>query len=283
MYDSLISVHVIPFIGSRTLSNLSVEDVETWQTRLIKRRVGDSTRRRVQQVVAQAIQSSVDEGHLSCNAFREAPIPIESKPSISVPTLNQIRRLLKHATDEQTEAMILLASTAMLRVGELLSLKIRDLDFKSKEVAVPNTVSLKPVKGAQSSGHRQIVLPAITLQALRRMLLLRGPVRAGEPLFPGPAGKHLDRHNFRNRVWVPLLQAARLPQDMHFDSLRYVGTALLLEAGTAPEAVAKRARLRNARMLYERHGDLALQPEADTSKRPNRNSKTLESERTKRR
>jgi len=49
-------------------------------------------------------------------------------------------------------------------------------------------------------------------------------------VFVGPTGAPLRRTNFRQRTWLPALQAAGLPA-IHFHDLRHTGNALTANAG----------------------------------------------------
>lgn len=152
--------------------------------------------------------------------------------------------------------MILLASTAMLRIGEIIALKVGDFDAKAATIPTHHAVSRKPKRGAKRVDNRTMSLPTMTVKAIRAYLRSRLDTRPSQPLFSGANGKKLSRHNFRNRVWVPLLEQAGLPAGVHFDSLRYSGTGMLLKSGLSTSTVASRARLKDARMIKERHADL---------------------------
>lgn len=257
LYEHLVRVHIAPAFHSRKVGSISTSNVRIWQHTMLIQGVGNTTRRRAQQIAAQALQPLVARGNLSRNAFRIAPIPEKPKPDVRVPTPSELRRLLIHTEETRTKAMILLSATTMLRIGEILDLKVNDVDLEHGRLRVPATVSRHP-KTKLNSLSKAIPLPSIVTTEIRRYLREQGRnARRSDLLFPGARNKKLDRHNFRNRVWVPLLRATGIDDDIHFDSLRYAGSALLLQSGTTTHVVASKARLTTTRMILERHGSSA--------------------------
>ena len=234
---------------------------------MAERGVGAVTRKRAHQVVSQALRPLVDEGALGRNPFHIVKSPKVPRAKVYVPTSDQLRRLLDHCYDPATKAIVLLAATAMLRIGEIRTLMTGDLDVKRGELLVGSSVSRNPKRKplrtrSTEPPPRLVQLPKVAVSALRDYLVGREKTKPDLPLFIGARGKQLNHKNFRNRVWIPLLKASGLSQDILFDSLRYAGSAMLLEAGVPAHAVAKRARLADTRMVIERHGAL-VKPDVD--------------------
>jgi integrase len=258
MYEGLIELHLLPALGRRKLSSLTPDDVKNWNERLERRHVTPAIRRRAQQLAAQAMQPLVDGGVIGRNVFRIAPITEMPKPDVQTLTTEQLRRLLSHTDDPQTRAMILLASSAMLRIGEIIGLRIADVNLKERFVVVPASVSRKPKHGSPEElrSFQRLPLPPVTIKAIETYVKTRSHIKSTQLLFSGASGKVLNRHNFRNRVWLALLERAGLPTDTHFDALRYAGRSMLLKAGVPASLVAKQSRLKDIRMVVERHGSV---------------------------
>jgi integrase len=90
------------------------------------------------------------------------------------------------------------------------------------------------------AGQRVVQIPDLIVPDLERHLASTGP--ADEALvFTSPTGAPLRHSNFRRRVWLPALNAARLPL-IHFHDLRHTGNKLTADAGA------------NLRELMERMG-----------------------------
>ena len=261
MYESLVNVHVVPAFRRKRLSAIGPEDVRAWQRDMAGRGIGAVTRRRAQQVAAQALRALIDRGALSRNPFVAAPLPKAPVSGARVPTEAEVARLLRHCDDPQVRGIVLLALTALLRIGEILSLRRRDLNLDARTITVPVSVSRnpanKPLRRREPEPEpRELGIPPVTATALRKALARRQDEPEDAPLF-SRGGVPFDRHNFRNRVWLPLLKAARISEAVRFDSLRHAGSGLLLQAGVPVHEVAERARLADPRMLVERHGDAA--------------------------
>lgn len=275
MYESLLDVHVAPAFKRRKLGSIASEDVREWQRDMVERGVGAVTRRRAQQMVAQALRPLVDRGDLPRNPFLVARLPKAKAPDVRVPTEAEVLALLRHCDDPQIRAMLLLAVTALLRIGEILALRLGDLDLKRGTIAVSSAVSRNPARKplrrpSREAPPRELSIPPVTVAAIRAHLARKRKGLRGDPLF-SRSGVPWDRHNFRNRAWQPLLKAAGVRHDLHFDALRHAGSGLLLKAGLPVHAVAKRARLADSRMLLERHGEPTPEKSDDaTAKAANR-------------
>jgi integrase len=108
--------------------------------------------------------------------------------------------------------------------------------------------------------HRVYLTP-IEVTLLREQLLARA--KGVRLVFPSPRGKTWTRHHFRDRVWVPALEAAVKDNDTFagftFHLLRHTAGSLMALGGMEPPVAAERLGhtdggalfLRTYRHLYE--------------------------------
>ena len=127
----------------------------------------------------------------------------------AIPTPAEVDALAE-AVDPRYRAMIWLAGACGLRFGELAALRRDRVDLLHKEVRVAETIT-ELVGGERfagppktESGRRTVAIPSSIVAIVSEHLERIDP----EPdtlLFPAPEGGYLQRHNFRQRVWVPAL------------------------------------------------------------------------------
>ncbi len=127
-------------------------------------------------------------------------------------------------------ALVLLATFADLRWGELAGLRRENIDLAACEVRVVETLaepdqgSLRPGTPKSLAGRRTVAFPAELVPELRWHLeQFAEPGERGD-VFVGPKGGRLRRSNFR-----PIRHSARMAvnlPDLHFHDLCHTGGTL---------------------------------------------------------
>jgi integrase len=140
--------------------------------------------------------------------------------------------------------MVLLATFASLRFGELAALRRGDLDLDVGTVTVfrsmaqMNDGSLIEADPKSRASRRVVAIPPEIIPELRWHL-----ERFAEPdesgyVFVGPMGGHLRRNNFRV-LWAKACQDAGLP-GVHFHDLRHTGNTLAAATGASLRELMER-------------------------------------------
>jgi integrase len=153
--------------------------------------------------------------------------------------------------------LVLLATFAGLRWGELTALRRDSVDLDTCEIRITETTAqldrggLRPDTPKSRAGRRTVAFPADLVPELRRHL-----DRFAEP-GPNWAGIHQPErrsaapHNFR-RIWVRACAAAGAP-GVHFHDLRHTGGTLAAATGaTLKELMARLGHSSpRAAMIYQ--------------------------------
>jgi integrase len=126
----------------------------------------------------------------------------------------------------------------MLRRGEILGLRDRDVDFENGSIAV----FAQAQEGARVSpktraGRRTVDVGSAVLRLLREQQLARAPNEEGL-LFPCATGAALDPNNFMSRLYKPAAAAAGFPE-LTFHDLRHTGASLMIAAGCHVKVIAE--------------------------------------------
>jgi integrase len=150
-------------------------------------------------------------------------------------TWEQVETLASWMPEEMAR-IVSFAAASGLREGECLRLKSGDIEFDRGTVRVRESKT--------RSGVRVVDLPPIALRLLRAQLLARPP--GTELVFPGPAGKLLDRHRLMGRYFRPAavrvglgaIDATRHYTGVVFHDLRHTFVSLMAAAGVHVSVIA---------------------------------------------
>jgi integrase len=155
------------------------------------------------------------------------------------------RALWKMADDERADchhdrrfrALVLLATFASLRWGEVIALRRCDLDLDGHSVRVRAAIVerstgellLGPPKS--KAGRRVVGIPDAIIPALREHLAVFVRDEPGALVFPGAKGGPLRRSNFNKMSAWPYAVASIGAEGLHVHDLRHTGNTFAASSG----------------------------------------------------
>jgi integrase len=163
----------------------------------------------------------------------------------------EVAALLRATEDAQDRALFLLAATTGLRMGELVALRIRDLDFPAELVRVSRSFGHQGggVVAPKNGRGRSVPLVPSTAAVLARLLQRPNFVGDDDLVFPSATGGFLDRSALRRRYKkAQSLCACGHPLDAH-EGDRHAGACSIARCGCQ----AHRAHLRPLTFHSLRH------------------------------
>ncbi|MGW5632251.1 tyrosine-type recombinase/integrase [Streptosporangium sandarakinum] len=161
--------------------------------------------------------------------------------------------------DRRFRALVLLATFASLRWGEVSALRRTDIDLDAGTVRVrvafversTGELVLGPPKS--KAGRRVVGIPDVVVQAIREHIATYVPDEPGALVFFGAKGGPLRRSGFNTRTrWVDVVREMGLP-GLHFHDLRHTGNMLAAESGAGLKDLMARMGHDNVRaaMIYQ--------------------------------
>ncbi|MFC4062383.1 tyrosine-type recombinase/integrase [Planomonospora corallina] len=161
--------------------------------------------------------------------------------------------------DRRFRALVLLATFASLRWGEVSALRRSDLDLDAGTVRVraayversTGELVLGPPKS--KAGRRIVGIPQGIVPALREHLDTYVQTDPGALVFPGAKGGPLRRSGFNTRTrWVDVVREMGL-LGLHLHDLRHTGNMLAAESGAGLKDLMARMGHDNVRaaMIYQ--------------------------------
>ncbi len=153
--------------------------------------------------------------------YQKIDIQTAKKPK-SLPTVlsrSEVEKILKSPKNAKHKILLSLAYGAGLRVSEVVSLKVQDLDFEEL------TVSLKRAKGQKD---RISVMPASLVDDLKNLVAGKS---GNDLVFASERGGKLTTRTAQ-KVFENSLRDSGVKKDATFHSLRHSFATHLLENGT---------------------------------------------------
>jgi site-specific recombinase XerD len=149
-------------------------------------------------------------------------------------TQDEIERIINNTREARYQTYILTLYSMGLRLGEALNLCVGDIDAQKNRIHI---------RGGKGRKDRYVLLPSLTLQALRRYWASH---RNPELIFP--AGKRsADRHRAKvvmdrgglQKSFKAIVTSCRIHKQVTIHSLRHCYGTHLLEAGLNLRAIQK--------------------------------------------
>jgi integrase len=250
---------VLPYLGDVALGTVTTGRIRAWRADRLVAGVGRSTVAKTYRVLHAIFATAVDDGLVRRNPCRikgAGSDHAEERPTVA---LDQVFAIAA-AIQPRYRLLVLLATFAQLRFGELMALRRSNIDMDAMELHVRKATA-EMQDGSQvdddpksRAGKRPITLPA----ALRadidwHLKYVAQPGPTGR-LFVGPHGGIPRRRNF-NRVWRTAVTVAGIPAEigLHLHDLRHTGSTWSAQSGATLNEVMARIGHSSTRaaMVYQ--------------------------------
>ncbi|MGO8922075.1 MAG: tyrosine-type recombinase/integrase [Xanthobacteraceae bacterium] len=223
-YRQHLELHILPYLGSVKLSQLSVSHVQELETRLREGKPPfDKPRSAIMVRKVRASLSSILVGaRMPHNVVRELTEQSRSqrrrqrhledrhRDEIVIPTMAEIKAICE-AAQGRWRPLLLTATFTGLRSSELRGLEWSDVDFRKGEIRVRQRADRYNSIGKPKSaaGSRTVPVPPQVLDVLRQWKIECPPGPKGKVLvFPNGKGKIESHANIIERGLIPTVLRA---------------------------------------------------------------------------
>src|SRR5215813_1995234 len=253
--ESHLRAHIIPKLGSLSLTEINTKMVQSFVAYLA---TGGRSRKTVENVLLtlSSILRVARSWDYACGSF--------TLTDITLPREN-VKKEQRCFTDEEVGKIIaaapepfgtILAVTAVLglRIGEVLALRVSDLDFGRKIIRVRQSVDAatretQAVKSKASSAD----VPMSSQLEVRLRAHLKKHDGKSELLFVNRRGRAFSANKLREKQLHPLLVKLGIPRG-GFHSMRHGAASALLADGATPAVVQRQLRHSDARITLGIYG-----------------------------
>jgi integrase len=226
-YRWLISGRIRPAFGNTRIEDVTPAAVQAWSARL----TGTASSRRKTLVTLHGIFQHARKAYgLQANPLTDIDKPpIRRSGDIRVFSPEEVWSLVRAAGSEQDAAIFLTAAFTGLRMGELIALRWRDVDFANHTVRVRASYTLGHLTTPKSGKVRAVPLAPDVAAALAQ--LSQRDVATGDDdlVFLSDFRSYVDGSALRRRYKAALKRVGL--RQLRFHDLRHTfGTRMIAEA-----------------------------------------------------
>lgn len=239
--ESHLKTHILPQLGRLRLDEVSREHQQVFVTRL-SQKVSRKTVLNVLGTLSSMLNTARRWGYI-CEKVEgsELVLPQEKvKPEARFFTPEQARKVIAAALEPFGTMFAVVAMTG-IRAGELLALKVDDLDFAGRKIFIRRSVNQGHVQTVKSkASQKPLPMPGPLASILEDYLKSRreSPERW---LFATGRGTVFSANNVVQRKLWPILDALKIPRcGLH--AFRHTHSSLLLEVGAPPQVAQAQLR-----------------------------------------
>jgi integrase len=227
-YRSALKAHLLPAFGALALESITSEQIDQWRRGL----TGLSNRSKNKlliQLHGIFRRAQVVWGLQANPLARVEKHPMRASGDIQVFSPEEVWALVRAASSEQDGAIFLTAAFTGLRMGELLALRWRDVDFAGATIRVRASYAAGHVTTPKSGKVRAVPMAPDVASALAELGRRENWVGDDDLVFAGELGRYLDSSALRRRYKDALGRTGLRP--VRFHDLRHTfGTRMIAKA-----------------------------------------------------
>jgi integrase len=226
-YRWIIDGQILPTFAGERLEDVTSEQIEGW---LAAMDCSAATRTKALVILHGIFQRARKLHGLRFNPTSEVEKPPQRRGAdIEVFAPEEVWALVRAAATEQDGAIFLTAAFTGLRMGELLALRWRDVDFEGSLVRVRASYSAGVLTTPKSGKVRSVPLAPDVARALDGLSRRDWYTGEDDLVFPGELGGPLDGSALRRRYKAALKRAGL--RQLRFHDLRHTfGTRMIAKA-----------------------------------------------------
>src|SRR4051812_32702772 len=200
-YGSAVRKHFLPAFGSRPLEQITPTAVERWRAGLVADgRLSNRSINKLLTVLHGIFERARKRWGVPVNPLAEVEKqPRKKRVAIDVYGTDEVIALVRAAESTQDAAIFLTAAFTGLRMGELLALRWRDVDFELQAIRVRASYTHRQLGTPKNKTGRTVPMIARVATTLARLSQRERFTGPDDLVFCGTAGGHLDDSALRRR------------------------------------------------------------------------------------
>ena len=249
LYRGLLKNHLAAAFGNVDIGDIREGDIRRWRKERLdagrrqSRPFGPVTVAKAYRLLHAIMNTAVDDGLIRRNPCRIKGAGQEDSPERPVISAAMLIELLDHVPPRY-RALLLLATFASMRFGELAGLRRGELDLDACLVRVAMSTAemsdgrLIDHDPKSRAGLRAVAFPKEIVPELRWHLERFAVAGVDGLAFVGPKGGRLRRSNF-HVIWAKARNAIGM-RELHFHDLRHTGNTMAAGQGASLRELMER-------------------------------------------
>ncbi len=243
--DNALRVHILPTLGDRKLASIRRSDIQAFVKELeVKeirpatedvpaRTLGAGSIRNVYEVLQRVLDAAVEDRVIATSPCRRIALPKDHDDEVEIPAVEDVEKV-RAALGERWRAVVVVLAGSGLRIGELLGLRVEDVDFLRRTIRVQRqrlqSNAVAPLKSKAS--RRTVPVGQVVIDALAAHLAAYPA--SGEALFTDELGDPLTYRRWK-RLLSDATKAASVDLTSH--SFRHFAASALISGGASVKQV----------------------------------------------
>ena len=230
-YRHLVRRHLFPIFGGQPLCEIKRQHIQGFVTeKIVRQKFSWKTSLHLRNLVSKIFATAVDWEYVPANPASGVKLPPKPlRQPLRFLTIDEVTRLLE-APKEPERTLVLTAVLTGMRIGELLALRWRNVDFERKVIRVREAVYEGHNSTPKTQGRiRDVRLGPALEQALRHHSV-RNRTSDDSLVFPSRNGTHLRPGNLHKRCLLTACVKAELPR-LSWHDFRRTHATLLSDMG----------------------------------------------------
>lgn len=255
--ESMIDTHIAgTTLGSRRLAAVTPSEVQAWASDRAQI-LAPTTLRNLVSPLRSVYASAVLDRLVAASPVVRLSLPATHRERVVPLSVEEVLALAE-AMPRRNRAMVISQAGLGLRIGELLALRVQDVDFMRRTVRIewqlaPGQKTRSAPKTRRST--RTVPLPQVVAEALSTHLEEFAPGNDGT-LFTTRFGTPYRHDYYGTRIFSEAVAKAGLPVSTTSHDLRHHYASVLLAQGESVVAVAERLGHHNASLVLSTYGHL---------------------------
>jgi integrase len=251
--ESHLRAHIIPKLGNLCLTEITTKSVQEFVAYLAG---GGRSRKTVENVLVtlSSILRTAKDWEYRCGElkFSALTLPREGVEKEQRSFSDEEAKRIIAAASEPFRAIFSVAATLGLRVGEVLALRVSDLDFDRKIIRIRQSVdaATRKIQAVKSRASKADLPMPIELEARLRDFLSHHHDGKAELLFRNELGRPFSANKLRAKKLHPLLKKLGIPRG-GFHATRHGVSSALVADGVNVAVVQKQMRHSDSRTTLE--------------------------------
>ena len=278
-YETLIRLHIKPYIGDVILSKLTSLDLQKLYNKLLTegrvdrpeakkqpKGLSPKTVRNIHTIIYSACEKAIIERLLAANPAVGCTLPRKEHKEMKTLPLEKLDTFFAEAKESGVFELYYIELSTGLRRGELLGLKWTDIDWNAGTLSIQRQI--QRIKGVVQetalktrNAYRTIALPEDTLTMLKQ----RKATAVSIYIFPSPSGGMMEPDAVQKKL-KRLLKRAGL-EELRMHDLRHTYATLALQNGVDVKTLSGILGHYSAGFTLDTYGHISTQMQRDAAQK----------------
>lgn len=255
-YESIVSNHLLPRFGDVPIASIDYPMVLSFIAELQSSGAASKTVRNVRDVLRMIMRLAVRSGAIKANPVAEVTVQRGGKKEMVFLDPDQIMALADEVSAPPARyrrgerrvsgypeygLFVRFAAYTGLRAGELVGLRVKDLELLHRRVQVFQSASEAygelQVVPTKTYERRSVPIPRSFVDELAELVAGKAP---DDFVWVSPQGGPFRYSNWFKRHFRPAVTRSDVPEATRFHDLRHSYAALLISQGAHPRAIMER-------------------------------------------